>query len=61
MKRVVRNTPITLYVTVAIVCVVIVAIALLSSYAYLDSRAQRISSENDDRTPPSRRWSRTTA
>lgn len=48
MKRRVRNAPITLYVTVAIVCVVIVAIALLSSYAYLDSRVQLISIEDDD-------------
>lgn len=44
-----RNTPITLHITVVIVFVVILAIALLSSYAYLDARAQRIQIEEDDR------------
>ena len=49
MRRRVRNAPITLYVTMAIVCVVIVAIALLSSYSYVESRSQLISSEDDHR------------
>lgn len=44
-----RNTPITLHITVVIVFVVILAIALLASYAYLDARAQRIQIEEDDR------------
>ena len=49
MRRRVRNAPLTLYVTMAIVCVVIVAIALLSSYSYVESRSQLISIEDDHR------------
>lgn len=49
MRRAVRNAPITLHVTVVIICVVIIAIALLSSYAYFDARAQRLEIEEDHR------------
>ena len=49
MKQRLRNAPISVYFTISITIVLIAAIALLSSFAYVESRTHLVQLEDEHR------------